>query len=137
ARSCSHSEIIYPFETVDKAKFKAAIKSFSPVGWTPIALSLQQAQADFTRFDGTHNSNLIYVVSDGKETCDGDPVTVARGLHESHVQAIVNIIGFDVDADTARQLRATALAGGGQYYEARNAAELQQVFRERINLRAW
>ena len=135
--SCSRSDLIYPFQALDTIRFKTAIKSFGPMGWTPIAHSLQQAQADFAGFDGTHNSNLIYLVSDGKETCDGDPVAAARGLRESHIQAIVNIIGFDVDADTARQLRATAQAGGGQYYEARNAAELQRVFRQSINLRAW
>ncbi len=136
-RSCEASELLYPFQALDAGTFKSAIASFGPAGWTPIARSLQQAQADFASYDAATNSNLIYLVSDGIETCDGDPVAAAQALHESNIQAVVNIVGFDVDAEAAAQLRAAAQAGGGKYYEARNAAEMQHIFQDTFNWHEW
>jgi hypothetical protein len=50
---------------------------------------------------------------------------------------VVNIVGLSVDPEVAAQLRAAAQAGGGQYYEARNAAELQHIFQDNFNWREW
>jgi hypothetical protein len=135
--SCARSDLLFPFQKQNAPQFKRAIDSFGPAGWTPIALALDQARADFAPYAAAANTNLIYLVSDGIETCDGDPVAAARALRESNVEAVVNIIGFDVDAEAAAQLRAAAQAGGGEYYEARSAEELQQVFEERVDFKAW
>jgi Ca-activated chloride channel homolog len=135
--SCAGTELFYDFQPLDQQTFATAINAFTPTGWTPIAASLQAAQQDFAQYDGATHSNFIYLVSDGIETCDGDPVAAARDLHESNIQAIVNIIGFDVDAEAARQLREVAEAGGGEYFEARSAQELQEIFVERIDWKAW
>lgn len=137
ALSCANTELLYPFAEIDRDQFTAAINAFEPTGWTPIASALQAAQNDFASFDPATSSNFIYLVSDGIETCDGDPVAAARALHESNVQAIVNIVGFDVDQAAAEQLRAAAAAGGGDYHDARNAEELSRVFREVHDWDAW
>lgn len=137
AVSCAGTELLYPFQSLDKEKFKTAINSFQPTGWTPIAGSFQKAQKDFVQFPTESSSNFVYLVSDGIETCDGDPVAAAGELHESDVKAIVNIVGFDVDQEATAQLKAAAQRGGGQYYEARSAAELEQVFAQSFNWREW
>jgi Ca-activated chloride channel family protein len=137
ALSCQGTELFYPFAPLDAAQFTSAIDSFEPRGWTPIATSLQAAQQDFAAFDGATNTNIIYLVSDGIETCDGDPVAAAKALRESNIQAIVNVIGFNVDAAAAQQLRAAAEAGGGAYFDARNAAELESVFKDNFDWVAW
>ena len=59
--------------------------------------------------------NIIYVVSDGIETCGGDPVKAAQAAAISGYRAIVNIIGFDVDNAGQRALKKVAKAGGGKY----------------------
>jgi Ca-activated chloride channel homolog len=137
AVSCQGSELFYPFAPLNTTRFQEAIASFEPTGWTPIALALEQAAEDFANYNGETNSNIIYLVSDGIETCDGDPIAAARALHESDIQAVVNIVGFNVDAQAAQQLREAAAAGGGQYFEARNDRELQAIFEESINWREW
>lgn len=137
AVSCAGTELLYPFQPLDKGKFKTAISSFQPTGWTPIAGSFQKAQEDFAQFTPEASSDFVYLVSDGIETCDGDPVTAAGDLHESAIKAIVNIVGFDVDQAATEQLRAAAERGGGQYYEARSTTELEQVFAESFNWREW
>lgn len=97
--SCDSSELIYPLEPFDKAKLNDALDQFEPAGWTPIARSLQEAQKDLSEHDGAHSTNVIYLVSDGEETCGGDPVKAAEELADSNITPIVNIIGFNVDSD--------------------------------------
>ncbi len=126
--SCRGTELLYDFAPLDSEQFASAIDSFQPTGWTPIAGSLDAAQQDFANFDPVTNTNFVYLVSDGIETCDGDPVAAAQTLSESDVQPIVNVIGFGVDAEAQQQLEAVAEAGGGVYYSANDAAELQEIF---------
>ncbi len=56
----------------------------------------------------------------------GDPVQDAKKLHESDIQAIVSIIGFDVDNAGQQALKQVAAAGGGEYETANSAEELRQ-----------
>jgi Ca-activated chloride channel homolog len=131
AESCAGSELLYPFQKLDARKFESAIRSFKPTGWTPIAASLDAAAGDFAKAARKDGANVVYVVSDGIETCDADPVQAARRLHESDIDVVVNVIGFDVDAQAARQLQAVAKAGGGEYLSARTRTDLNRIFNER------
>jgi len=135
--SCQGTELIYPFQPLDKETFKQTIRSFSPTGWTPIARSLRAALDDFQDVQDDAATNVVVLVSDGIETCGGDPVAAAKLLQESELETVVHVIGFDVDAEAARQLKAVAQAGGGEYFEARTAQEFQQVFIDFFNLKEW
>lgn len=137
ARSCQASELLYDFQPLQAAAFKSAIESFAPTGWTPVAGALEAARQDFAGFDPANTSNIIYLVSDGIETCGGDPVAAAKALATNNIQAMVNVVGFAVDAAATEQLRATAEAGGGSYYEARSADELEEIFTKRYDWAAW
>jgi hypothetical protein len=137
AVSCGASELLYPFQPLDPSRFRAAIQSFQPSGWTPLAASLDQARDDFARADPANSSNFVYVVTDGVETCDGDPVAASSALHAASVQPIVNVVGFDVDAAAGEQLRRAAESGGGKYYDAHSADELGSVFGSKLDWAAW
>lgn len=137
ALSCRSTELFYDFQLLDVGLFTTAIESFQPTGWTPVAGALEAARADFEPFDPASSTNIIYLVSDGIETCGGDPVAAARTLAADNIGAVVNVIGFDVDAAATEQLRATAEAGLGEYFEARSAQELDEVFAQRIDWEAW
>ena len=58
---------------------------------------MEQAHDLLTTYPENENINIVYIVSDGVETCDGDPVAAAKLLQADNIQAQVNIIGFDVD----------------------------------------
>ena len=137
AESCAASELILPFQKLDQRKFTEAINSFEPRGWTPVAGSLEKARQNFSDFDPETNSNFVYLVSDGVETCGGNPVAAAKQLAAEDIKAEVNIVGFDVDPAAARQLREAAKSGGGSYQDASNAAEMEEVFRENYNWEEW
>ena len=65
------------------------------------------------------------MVSDGVETCDGDPVAAAKELQSQSIKAKVNIIGFDVDNEGQQQLKQVAESGGGEYITVEDASELE------------
>ena len=131
--SCSQTELVYGLEPYNEGKFNGVLNSFAPKGWTGIAKALEEAQKDLSSKQGSGVKNIIYLVSDGIETCGGDPVSAAKTLHQSNVAAVVNIIGFDVDNQAQQQLKSVAEAGGGSYVTVNDAASLKKAFKERIN----
>ncbi|WP_257029305.1 vWA domain-containing protein [Neobacillus driksii] len=107
-----------------KQDFQTAVDSFESKGWTPLAGAIQKAAEMSSNYlEGT----TIYIVSDGAETCDGDPIQASRHLAAKNSNNTVNIIGFDVDGNTEDQLKAVAEAGNGEYFKADSPEELSKT----------
>lgn len=128
AKSCSSSELLYVSKAYDEAAFDQVLNQFNPSGWTPIAHSLKLAKEDMAAFNGETNTNLVFLVSDGIETCEGDPVAAAKELADSNISPIVQVIGFDVNVEGQKQMREVAEAADGIYTTANNQEELQAEF---------
>jgi Ca-activated chloride channel family protein len=124
ARSCAAVDVAVPL-TTDRSALQAALARVQAVGWTPLATALQRAGEMFSPSD-IPGEQVVYVVSDGEETCGGDPVAAARSLREGGTKAIVNIIGFGIPTQEARALQAVAQAGGGRFTNARDRSELER-----------
>jgi Ca-activated chloride channel family protein len=129
AQSCAAVETIQPLGATDEDALRAALDRFEATGWTPLAAALEMAGASFGESD-IEGEQVVYVVSDGEETCGGDPAAAARALRESRVKAVVNIIGFDLAEKDRAQLMDVAEAGGGVFTEARDADELSAKVKE-------
>ncbi|WP_339161284.1 VWA domain-containing protein [Siminovitchia sp. FSL H7-0308] len=127
--SCSSIEQLYGYETYNESTFQEALKTLKPSGWTPISGALKQAREAMEAFDPKTTTNLIYLVSDGVETCDGDPVQEAKALSDSGISPIINIIGFNVDSDAQKQLKEMARIADGTYTTVNNGEELQEEFK--------
>ncbi len=95
----------------------------TPRGQTPIARSLEDAGADLRAEGG---AAVILLVSDGVESCGGDPEAVAAQLRASGLQLVLHTVGLGVTPDEAEVLTALAEAGGGTYFDAPNAADLTE-----------
>jgi len=134
--SCAATETIYPFQPYSKEEFKQTLSQIQPAGWTNIAKALEEAKEDFADYDSETNTNIIYLVTDGLETCGGDPAAAAAALGESGIEGVVNVIGFDVSEST-ESLKEIAAQGNGKYFDARNAEELQKIFEESFDWVAW
>ncbi|MGP9039886.1 VWA domain-containing protein [Cytobacillus kochii] len=122
--SCKSNELVYDMGSYNEGKLSDAMDKFNPAGWTPLAKAIEEAEKDLSKLGGENNTNIIYLVSDGVETCDGDPSQAAKNLAGSGIQPIVNVIGFDVNADGQKQLKEVAKAAEGIYSNARNQSEL-------------
>ncbi len=129
ARSCKAVETVYPIGKASPASVVASLDSFDAVGWTPLATAITTAGSSFSASDRP-GAQVVYVVSDGEETCGGDPVAAARRLHKGGTRAIINIIGFDLSATDREKLQAVARAGGGEFLEAERAEQLRSLLQD-------
>lgn len=133
-RSCTDSELIQPLSPLQREQLIQQINAIRPVArsLTPIAFSLEAIGVDLT---GVDEDVLVVLVSDGDETCDGDPVAAAKALHEADPRLRVSVIGFDIAEQEARaRLEAIAAAGGGVYFNAGDAAQLADALEEAVAL---
>lgn len=122
--SCQSSEVVYTGEPQGVA---GALADVEPVGWTPLARAIEDSTEDIPE-DAT--DAVIYVVTDGLESCGGDPVKAAKDVAGAGVEPIINVIGFQVGNSDQEALAAIAEAGGGEYTTANSADELRRYWRE-------
>jgi hypothetical protein len=122
--SCQSTELLVPMSGVNRDALTAGVDSLVPVGWTPLGLSLESAGVDFTQPAGDDTVNAIVLVTDGLETCDGDPVSVAGQLKNSPAEVTTYVIGFGTTPEEQGILNGISSAGGGQLFGAENATEL-------------
>jgi Ca-activated chloride channel family protein len=118
--SCKDSELVVPVEPTDAQALRSALGKARPLGNTPIAYSLEQAAGDLP----DSGSRTIVLVSDGEESCGGDPCKVARDLSQQGLDLHVDVVGFQVDAAARNQLTCVAQAGRGTFYDAPDADAL-------------
>jgi len=126
AESCESSDLTVPMEGVNKDALREQVDNYSPVGWTPIALSLERAGGDFP--DASEDVvNAIILVTDGLETCDGDPCAAATALKEGDAEVTVYVVGLGLDEEELRITACIAENSGGQIVGAQNAEELSDA----------
>ncbi|MFS0861923.1 vWA domain-containing protein [Fredinandcohnia sp. 179-A 10B2 NHS] len=129
--SCSSIEEIYPLSSYESTSFDSALQSISPSGWTSMAESLKHVGNKLSSNENA--TNVIYLVSDGRETCDGNPSEEAKLLAQSNVQPIINVIGLAVTGEDADQLKEIAENAEGRYINAKTQQELDKEFEESTN----
>jgi Mg-chelatase subunit ChlD len=130
SNDCGDSMLLVPFGDENREPIRRAIAGLRPLGQTPIAYALNQASRDFGAMEA---DRAVVLVTDGIESCGGDPAYAARQLREQGI--IVHVIGFGfgnaADEDTA-SLRAIANASGGRYVTAGSAEELKEALAETV-----
>ncbi|TVR85993.1 MAG: VWA domain-containing protein [Trueperaceae bacterium] len=120
-----------PLEPFDEAAVRAAVEGVQPVllGRTPLADALLAAGDDLAEAEG---QRLIVLLTDGNETCDGDPEAAIRSLRDRDL-ATVNIIGFALEEpETLDRLTRWAAIGGGSFFDPNTAGELSDAFRSAL-----
>lgn len=122
-KSCQDIEMLVPVKRENLKIIIKKLNSLNAKGMTPISASLEKG-ADVMR--GLSGKKTIILISDGEETCGGDPVGVAGKIkNEFGVDVVIHVIGFDVKEKEKMQLAGIAKAGGGTYYAADNAQQLK------------
>lgn len=124
AESCAASDLVVPIEGVATDDLLAQIDAFEPTGWTPLGMSLEEASADLEAVASDGATNAIILLTDGIETCEGDPSGAAADALESDAEIVTNVIGFATEPEDEANLSDIATAGGGQLLNANNAGQL-------------
>lgn len=72
---------------------KASIEQIIPRGTTPIAYTLEKCGDDFPK-DGKTTRNIVILITDGIEECDGDPCAVSLSLQSKGIVLKPFVIGI-------------------------------------------
>jgi hypothetical protein len=122
-RNCKDTELVVGFNTVaaNRDAILGKTRGIRAQGYTPITHVITLAANDVAREPGQH---VVVLVSDGKETCEGDPCAAAKALAAADAKLIIHTIGFNVDAAARFQLQCVASVARGSYVDASGAADL-------------
>ncbi len=115
--SCDGTRLLYPIQRVDPAELIEIINEEAYAdGDTPIAYTLRQVRDDLRRY----NEPLeVLLVTDGQESCGGDPVEVASRLARDNPDIAIHVLGFDInDAEAQQNLREIPRVANGTYISA-------------------
>ena len=126
-KDCKDTRLLGGFDAVEAngAVIIEAARPIQPQGYTPITYALTLAAQDLRIEEA--DARVVVLVSDGKETCQGDPCAAARALAAADAKLVVHTVGVGVDAVTRGQLQCIARMARGSYFEASSAAELAAV----------
>ena len=129
-KNCQDSNLAVPFgpASASGGAITTTVDGAKAQGYTPIAYSLEQAANDFP---AEAKERLIVLVSDGKETCQGDPAIAAKALAGKGIT--VHTVGFVVDTAARGQLQAIARLTGGSYFDAPVGPELPDTLKSALN----
>lgn len=123
-QTCTDTELLLPIEKLDRSRILSAVGRLQPRGETPLIYSILQAPGDLQARGG----GSVVVITDGEDTCKGDPVAAARQLDASGLDVTLNIVGFTLKGKKVQdQLTTLAESTGGRYYGAQNGEALAKA----------
>lgn len=123
SNNCTDSQLEVPFAVRNHEAIIKEIKDLTPRGVTPITYSLLQAAGDFPSSPGYRN--IIILITDGIESCGGDPCEASVMLQKKGVFLRPFIIGLGVPGGKALDCM-------GKFVDAENARTFNQILNESI-----
>ena len=128
AESCADIELVAAVEKGQVERIVTWLDGFEAQGMTPLAEAIRGATADFVSDPARINS--VVLLSDGEETCGGDPCKLVEDLKAQGVNFTIHVIGLNVDEPTREQLMCIAQQAGGTYHDAKGQQGLQDALVE-------
>jgi Ca-activated chloride channel family protein len=118
---CDDSKLEIPFsKELTFEKVNNRLQTFTPKGYTPLAYSISESEKDFG--GDVKTQNVIILITDGLENCNGNPCEVANRLREKNIFINPYIIGLGIDSMESQNLECI-----GKYIDAKNKEVFKQV----------
>jgi hypothetical protein len=97
---------------------------------TPIGASLAKVADDLKTAKG---EKLVVLITDGEETCGGDPAAEIEKLRKAGIGTRVSIVGFALDDQKlAATFRRWSDLGAGAFFDAKDAAGLDKALTDSL-----
>ena len=119
-QDCSDTRLEVPFSNGNIYKIKRVLKAIKPKGTTPIAGSLLKASDDFPPCEDCRN--IVILITDGVEACDGDPCVVSKRLQQKGIILKPFVIGIGLDEDFKNSFECV-----GTYFDAADENTFKNV----------
>ena len=128
AKNCKDTQLLTSFQPINgnRQDIIKQTQGLKAQGYTPISLVLELAAKDLKASEMSAGARSVILVSDGKETCKGDPCAVAKALAAADTSLVIHTIGFAVDVAARYQLQCIARVARGKYFEADSTDKLAE-----------
>lgn len=110
------------FGPSERGRLTALLESITPQQGTPLARGIERAG---NVVDGRNVPATLVVVTDGEDSCGGDPCAAARALKAAKPKVTINV----VDVNGLGEGRCMAEATGGRVLPMKSADELPELIR--------
>jgi Ca-activated chloride channel family protein len=117
---CKDTKLEVPFSPNNHGAIKREVAKIIPKGTTLIAYSLQQAAYDFPKEPNVRN--VVVLITDGIEECQGDPCAVSEAMQANGVILRPFIVGIGGTDDFRKAFECV-----GRYYDANTEADFDNV----------
>lgn len=140
AESCSNIDLRFRPQSNAGPRIIADVDRLHPIGETPLTDSVEEAVRALEPGD---RPGVVVLVTDGRESCGGDPCALARQIAAAE-NVVVHVIGFKVRAqhfqwngqgDKNRETSARCLADqtGGLYVSAETTEALISALQDTLS----
>lgn len=119
-QDCDDTRLEVPFGKNNSFAIKKRLEEISPSGTTPIARSLEACGGDFPK---SQARNIIILITDGIEECNGDPCAVSAMLQKKGVVLKPFVIGLGLNKDFIKQFECI-----GNYFDATDETQFRNAF---------
>ncbi len=122
---CDDSKLLVPFGSDNHDEILQKIKQIQPKGVTPIAYSLLQAANDFP--EDKDARNIVILITDGIESCNGDPCSVSTDLQKKGIFLRPFVIGIGMDMNYAKQFSCM-----GKFFNANQIGDFKNALKKAV-----
>lgn len=123
SNNCHDTKLEVPFGIKNHDRIIQKLQEIVPKGVTPITYSLQQAALDFPANQGYRN--ILILITDGIESCQGDPCATSIELQRKGIFLRPFIIGLGLEGGKV-------LDCAGKYFDSENSSSFNHVLNEAI-----
>ena len=102
-QECNDTKLEVPFKDNNFDDIRKRLSEIRPKGTTPIALSLERSGDDFPPCKNCRN--IIILITDGIEECNGDPCAVSLALQKNGIILKPFVIGLGLKDDFKEQFK--------------------------------
>lgn len=117
---CNDFNLVVKPENYDLVKVLKEVYKLKPKGRSPIAAALKEAAQQLP----AENAHIL-LVSDGIESCEGDPCATAQQLVEANPSLQIDVVGFRAEKEA--QLECIAENGRGAFVVATDTERLKTL----------
>ncbi|MBN1183149.1 MAG: VWA domain-containing protein [Bacteroidales bacterium] len=125
-QDCNDTKLEVPFDFNNASLIRQRLRYVVPKGTTPIANSLELAAKDFPPCKDCRN--ILILITDGVEACEGDPCKVSEELQKAGIILKPFVIGIGIDEEFKESFNCI-----GNFYNATNEDRLKQALDIAIN----
>lgn len=125
SQNCKDTKLEVGFAKNNHQRIIQRLNLIKPKGTTPIAYSLEQAANDFPTEKGYRN--IVIIITDGIESCDGDPCAVSLMLQRKGVFLRPFVIGLGLGTNFHNEFDCI-----GEYHAANNLGDFQKALKQAV-----